>query len=1043
MAQPISYFISTGSTTVFNPAIVVDNGIFTMGPCPQGQGERDGFRACTVEVGDPIILEVTPKPGWIFDRWERVGFIGGVLSNPPGTNFNGNQVSFPMPNESVRFRAVIVFDASTLLGRCLTVNTDTLGGYWTGHPNPTCTGDRRIDESCAGDVSDGQIVSLTAFPDSNYQISGWHVETEGASFSLNPPGDPSVAQTASFTYDSSYGDVTITVSFISALCNVVLLVGSDRGTLFLKDPPNKATFTKSTTTVSIDALAGDSTSIRVQALPDSGFSITGWTLDGVAYSTSSPTTTDPPNFSTVGFSERTIIVDFETSTPCTPDKQLTITIVGQGTVSTQDGLYCDIDVLNILPSPANGWVFSRWDFTAAFGLTRLANNVLQVAMTVDRENITAIFVEGGTTGAVGSFFYCPSENYKNNIVSFDFTNSLNDNNPSVDNLYHFRVNFYADVDKTKLIYSAFSLADNKRWFLNDGAFSQLSSEGIDVDLSETVSIVYDPEVLPSQIIETQKLHLINNETVVYEKPLICGIKYYVEIQAYEVRTNTILGIMTIPLMLSCDRIDSYYWNYNKDKNNWLCSGQGKTDLKVCGGFGQAINSSIDSNLEGTFKIVWQGRKVLNNIANNNIYSAIWDSNKDILYSSGQGLYDVLEMDEGNHPVVITDPALNFYITSTTKDNIKYKACPVTHGNVVTPVAPPIESTFEAFCYPGESTLLSSSYDEIKMRVYKEDVSGSLTVNNEKAVSIVNKKSIRLDVDGIVGAYSVRIRNMEDPEWGEWINIDNKLLDGGVGDDENHDAYRVDNNRFLVQWDIQNYNGLRRICCQVLTMYGISNTFCIEVLANFDVPQHVFKFYTGDPSLPGLPTDSPPGNEFPLYNGQYVLSIANAIADSTEVLGGKIVYFDAVFSDPVYKDETKKTSYEVVDGVSDVKFNFIQQGINDKRKVDFDAITDVKFSGKFEIFNSDGIFNKDGASFIEIVFPESSVGESCGSDERDKYNFINADVEEISNIDLLPEEVYQKYQRDRLSKALDINEFKQNYDGDDANFKFGDPGYYRK
>ena len=505
--------------------------------------------------------------------------------------------------------------------------------------------------------------------------------------------------------------------------------------------------------------------------------------------------------------------------------------------------------------------------------------------------------------------------------------------------------------------------------------------------------------------------------------------------------------------MACDRVDSFFWNHNKDKNNWLCSGQGKSDLKVCGGFGQAVNSSIDSNLVGTFRIVWQGRKISivdgKRVSNNNIYSATWDSNRDILFSSGQGLYDVLEMDEGNHPVVITDPALNFYITGITKDNIKYKECAVLPGDEDKNGGGsevPSGSTFEAFCYPGESTLLSSSYDEIKMRVYKEDISGSLTINNEKAVAVVNKRSIRLDVVGIVGAYAVRVRNMEDPEWGEWINIDNELYPptnpdapvipgtvGGntvpIGDDIDHEAYRIDNNRFLVQWDIQNHNGLRRICCQVLTMYGISNTFCIEVLANFEVPQHVFKFYTESTRLPGSPTDDTSGNEFPRFNGQYVLSLARATVDSTEVLGGKRVYFDAIFSEPISS--------------AGVTYNLIQQGINDKRNQEFTEVTDTLLSGEFEIFDNVGIFNKDGTSFIEIVFPGDTPPGSCGSDERDKYNFINSDIQELANIDLLPEEVYQKYQRDRLSKALDINEFKQNYDNDDANFKFGNPGYYRK
>ena len=102
----------------------------------------------------------------------------------------------------------------------------------------------------------------------------------------------------------------------------------------------------------------------------------------------------------------------------------------------------------------------------------------------------------------------------------------------------------------------------------------------------------------------------------------------------------------------------------------------------------------------------------------------------------------------------------------------------------------------------------------------------------------------------------------------------------------------------------------------------------------------------------------------------------------------------------------------------------------------------KFSGHFDIYSNDGIFNKDGTAFIEVLFSDITATESCGSDNRDIYNLINANLEEISNIDLLPEEVYEKYQNDKLSKSLDINKFKQNYNKDDINFKFGNPGYYK-
>lgn len=918
---------------------------------------------------------------------------------------------------------------------CLTVSTNTEGGYWVGHPS--CSGiQKRVGQSCAGNIIEGDTINLTAFPDSNYFVSNWDVQSSTGvvpSLTLSGSGIYPSSQTASFVYLAEHGDVDIVVSFTPFNCDLKLAVGSSSGSLDLEVPSGKTgTIHNSSTLVTIDASAGDSTDIRVKATPDAGYSISGWTLDGVSYDSDF---SSPPEFSTAGYTTRSIVVNFEPDTACVPDKQLSISISGSGSVTASNGLYCDGEVLNIIPIPAIGWVFSRWDYDATAGIAELNGNILRVVMDVDRTNITAIFIKGAEAESKGNLFYCPSDNYKNNIVSFNFTNSENDNDPSVDNLYHFRVNFYTDINKDKLVYSSFSLADNKRWFLEDESFSQLPSDGVDVDINQTVSIIYDPEVLPSQITETQKSHLVNDDQVIYEKPLLCGVKYYVEIQAYEVDTNSIIDISTIPLILSCNSVDSYYWDYNKDKNNWICSGQGKMDLKVCEGFEQALNPSVSSNLFGNFKVVWQGRRVFRNnqnevVKSNNIYSAKWDSNTDILNSSGQGLYDYLEMDDGNNPIVITDPALNFYFSSVTRDNIKYKQCDKSFGsgdNLEDDSDVIDESSFEDFCYPGSASLLSSVYDEIKMRIYDQDISGSLTINKDKVVPVVSKRAIRLDVDGIVGAYAVRIRNMDESSWGDWINIDNTLYNGGTGDDKNYDAYKIDNNRFLVQWNVKKYNGLRRICCQVLTTYGISNTFCVEFLAKFTMSQHVFKFYK----------DENRENEFPMYNGQYVLSI-NAPDSSSD--GEKVtVYFDAVFNQPIYKDEVEKIPYEV----DDVEYNLIQQGINDKRNQKFTSITDNKFSGQFEVSKNDGIFNKDGKAFIEILFPDNTNTKFCESDERDIYNVVNTDMEDIVNIDLLPEDAYQKYQRDRLSKPLDINSFKQNYDKDDDNFKFGNPGYYRE
>ncbi len=945
-------------------------------------------------------------------------------------SFNGNQSIEPVEGWA------------TVQLNCLTVSSSTPGGTWQGHP--LCAGSRdEGDTPCTGDIDAGTNISIIATPDSNYVVSNWLVVTTGDPLTPTFSGDPSVEETASFTYLDSYGDVDIVISFSPVPCELTLRVNGGNGCINLTSPNTKGIGCTENSVVIIDASLGDTTTIGVEAVPAGGYSVVEWVLDGIVHGA----TNVPPTFSTLTESERLLEVSFELIT-CVADKQLTVNIDGNGSVNPSTGLYCPFDppsvpALRLIPTPALGSIFSGWEYDTTPDITE-DGIVLVVEMKTDR-TVKAIFEEvEGTEGLVelaeqSQLFYCSSETYKDNIISFSFTNNVDTNiNPSTGYTFYFRVNFYSDVLETKLVYSAFSLIDDKRWFLDDGFFSQLSTNGLSIDDGQIVNIIYDPEVLPQQITESQKPHVINtttNDVIIYEKPLMCGIKYYVKVQAYELSTNSFSDVETIPIILDCNRVDSYYWNYNKDKNNWLCSGQGKMDLQVTTSLGQSINPSISSNLFGTFQIVWQGRK----ISGNNIYSAKWDSSNDILYSSGQGLYDVLELVDANYPIILTDYANNFYITGHVEDKIRYKACGlnVCEGRIID-VDPGGTSNFERFCYPRETSFLSGSYDEIKVRVYQEDQAGSLVVNDEKVISVVNKKSIRLDVDGIVGAYAVRLRNIEDSRWGDWINIDGGLYYTGIEgdvigeDDIHHDAFKIDNSRFIVPWDIQSNNGLRRICCQVLTLYGISNTFCLDVLANFDVPQHVFKFYTKEARLVE--------DEFPIYKGQYVLSVANATVLVNDENGeGGTVYFDAIFSQEIFRDETEGTPY--VD--DEIRFNVVQQGINDKRDLGLTVGSDNKtFSGEFNIYKEDGIFNKDGAAFIEIILPGTKAAEICGSDNTDKYNIVNTDLEEIANIDLLPEEVYQKYQSDQLSKALDINKFKQKYDKDDINFKFGNPGHYK-
>jgi len=974
---------------------------------PDGSKRGNTYWYIEIPEGQAISLVAYPDSQKEISRWSSSDdSSGSSYSTVNGTNGTYN-FNMPSRNHSigVEFKPTISLPPPPPPELpppeifCLTVYVVNSSGTVT-HPKFPNDPATSSNGGRSADVDSGDVVSLTATP----PLGDWDV-----SWAF----DPSVSSLKSpdnntCTFDMPSVDLSVYVTFSQEEVAVSLSVGAGTGCIELESPSPSIPTPCAGGSYSIDPNTNGS--IRVRSAPASGWEVSEWKVNGASYSSSSYLDVDI----TDGIS-KDIKVYYSLITSC-DTKTLTVSIPEQGSgfVTPPAGEYCDDLTLTLTPKSLPGYRFKEWVYTDT-AITSSGFNQILVPMNVNR-SVTAIFESisefEDTCGTNGVLFYCSSETYKDNVISFDFINDLNNQNPSDLNLFHFRVNFYSDIDKTKLVYSAFSLADNKRWFLDDGSFNQLSIDGLNVGQNETVSIVYDPEVLPSQVTETQKSHLINNN-VIYEKPLICGVKYYVEIQSYERYSNNIVDIKTIIFILACNRVDSYYWNYNKDNNKWLCSGQGKMDLKVADGFNQSVNSSISSNKFGIYQIVWQGRRS----QGNNIYGAKWDSNNDFLYSSGQGLYNTLELTSSNSPIILSDPLNNFYITSQNRDEIKYKACGIKiceedecggYSSSTTTAG-----SVSRVCYPGELTLLNNTYDQIKMRVYPEDISGSLVINNDKVVPVINKISIRIDIDGIVGGYAVRLRNIEDEGWGEWLNIDGELF-GEVGIDSG--SFRIDNSRFIVPWDIERNNGLRRICCQVLTMYGISNTFCLDILANFDVPQHVFKFYT----------DSARQNEFLKYNGQYVLSVANSPAPNND---SATVYFSVIFSE--------ETSY-----TTDLKFNVVQQGINDIRKQALVPVGDNKtFDGSFLIYNDDGIFNKDGRAFIEIVLPGGTG--SCGIDSTDKYNLVNNDEEQIALIDLSPEESYDRYQANQLSKALDLNEFKQYYDKDDTNFKFGNPGYFRK
>lgn len=895
---------------------------------------------------------------------------------------------------------------------CLTISVaGNIGGQIKSDKNP-CMGlttggvpDEFGNITCSSYHAAGEIINLIATPtNSNWFVGQW----EASSGTFTSFG----SENLSAVFRMPDNDASVIVHFTQEPITLNLKVnGGTGGCIQLNSPaPVSECFESSGSVI----LPSGTTSVQIYADPDNGYSILKWQINGVDQSgTNSFLTFDIDSYES---NTVTVTVFFTESGPC-DSHTLTVVVEGNGTVSPGSGDYCDWEILYLNPIPANNSSFSHWEYSG--NDMEVIGQQLKVPMNIDR-TVTAVFIiDVVVTELESKLFYCSSGSIESNVISFSYTNdSLSDVTR------HFRLTFYSDYDKLNTIYSTFSYISQKRWFYNDGTYvRRINSSGVTIPAGQTYIIVFDPEIIPKEISETQKKESVDDST--NEIPLNCGIKYYINIEEYNVSTYNITSLTSQTFILNCENVDSFYWDEDKDKNNWICSGQGKDDLKVSSNGDQSLFPDVCSDIFGIFQISWQNR--IN--SKSYIYRAMWLSDDDILYSSGQGLYDQqIIKTEAFRPIGIVDQSSNFYTTGYKSDDILFNACPisVTEGEGTPFIQPEVGVQT---CYPGYNVELSSSRGEFNIRVYEKDQDGSIVINKDKVLPVVTKTNLKFDICGIDGAYAVRLRESSDSSWGDWINIDNQLYyssgsPGAGTDDIKYDAYRIDNDRFIVPYDVKRINGIRRICCQILTLYGISRTFCIEIFMNMSSLEYVFEFYKGDATVFDETT------KMPTYNGMYVLGKGSA-------------QFLAIFNENLFTNSGDKYYYnqeEVETG--DFKFNVIQQGIDDIWGGDLTVVDTKTLKGSFTVYGDDGVFNKDGKGFIQIIFPDSISTNTCLSDISDIYNLMinSSDAERYQN--LKPEDIYQEYKANNINKALNIVEFQQYYNKDDENFRFGNSKYYR-
>lgn len=696
-----------------------------------------------------------------------------------------------------------------------------------------------------------------------------------------------------------------------------------------------------------------------------------------------------------------------------PKLNLTTSVNGSGVISLPTSTPYEGQTVTLRAIPSKGHRFLYWNINENDSDFLIKGSALDVYMSEDKTVEASFEKLPDYENILSDLFYCPSNEFKSNVISFTY-----ENNTGSAQTLHFRAGFYTDVSKSRLQYFAFSYLDISRWYVKQNdIISKFNVNGLLINDGESVEIIYDPDILPSVEIESQKDFLVNN--TLEEYPLLCGVQYYVDVDTYDTDTEAISSFKTYPFIFNCEDVDANYWRCNKDKDNWLCSGQGRTDILVSKSGENLLNSDIDSNLFGLHLIAWQSQKGSVNYIN----GSTWDSSNDKIYSSGQGLYDkrYLYPSDNTSPIsvfnphVLTDISQNFYISAHGNSTIYSNKCNL-------PVSDSSEElsqieVFDDFCYPGYQKEISLN-NNVLIRVRDEDVSDSLIINKEKVLPVINKQEIYFDISGIQGAYAVRIRRDEDVRWNDWININADLYEK----ENTKEAFMIDNDRFLVPFSIRRVNGVRRFCFEVLTSYGRTKTTCLECFVNLDLLEYAVEFYI----------DENYSKEVPLCNGYPVLS---QLRDEEDKIVDNItsIYIKVLFNN--------KQIYGLNEN-ENLKFNFIQQGRNDQYNLPLSTEDGLVYKGSFSISKDDGIFNKDGKGFINIILPEDNENYVDTSDSSDIFNVIidynNLEQYKDSN----PEEVFNEFKAKRVNKVLDIDSLKQYYNKDDADFRFGNPDIFK-
>lgn len=651
-----------------------------------------------------------------------------------------------------------------------------------------------------------------------------------------------------------------------------------------------------------------------------------------------------------------------------------------------------------------------------------ANPVIDQIRVILLDNVTSV-------GENKFVYYCPTKQSARCDVNCSVSNNSN-----VDENVHFRVSFYADAGKTNLITSSFTKTDNLNWFSGSSLFP---TEGLIVSPGQTVNAFYSPEILPFEFYESQTKTEFSVSNIV-RQPLLCGSSYRVVVESY--KNGTFFIESEFDLLCQCNETKPDIWAEDIDSKNWISSGQGFDDTRISLTDNNCLFPKIEVTENGIFYIIWQDFRYSRLLENQpplspDYFVGLYDSENKKLHCSGQGGYDrrLTIFSENQKPIydmsLFVDSFQNINMLVHDGNKIYNKTCSfgckfITTKNTVKSCSFTDETDSSFFVLGDYPDRQVEQYQ--KILIHPNSISYSTYLDVNTPIAVVNDCFINFDIIGVPGTYAYRMKNEDDEDWSEWLPIGPDLPEqssdssDSISERDFFRAYFTERDRFVAPWIASPGDGMKKVCCQILTFFGKTDVFCVDFMAIYNqIEYNIELFYDQQltkpvskfknyPVISNSKTDSP-------INEDNLLSIEE------EVENISTIYVRVEFKNKNKINLLERLRSLSIRGLSDdILMNVYQQGLNDQLSIKLTKIDNGIYTGSFGVFAEDGIVNVDGVGLITIDVPGN-----CNKNKKQNISLQNS-----KNID------------QNISIYNNFTTFREKYTGLDIKGSFANPDYYK-